>query len=60
MQTMLIATGYSCGKTGADADFGKNTLAALKAFQKDHGLDVDGMYGALSRAALTAAYQEVH
>ena len=31
MQTMLIACGYSCGATGADGDFGNNTLTAVKA-----------------------------
>ena len=56
MQTMLIACGYDCGSTGADGDFGKNTLAALKAFQKDAGLAVDGVYGPLSKAALEKAY----
>ena len=59
MQTMLIACGYSCGSTGADGDFGKNTLAALEAFQKDKGLAVDGIYGPISKAALEKAYAEV-
>ena len=44
-QTELINKGYSCGKTGADGDFGKNTEAAVKAFQKDNGLTVDGIIG---------------
>ena len=44
-QTQLINKGYSCGRTGADGDFGKNTEAAVKAFQKDHGLTVDGIIG---------------
>ena len=56
MQTMLIASGYSCGATGADGDFGNNTLAALKAFQKDSGLAVDGIYGPATKAALEKAY----
>jgi len=58
MQTMLIACGYSCGSTGADGDFGKNTEAALRAFQKDNGLTVDGIYGPVSKAALEKAYAE--
>jgi peptidoglycan hydrolase-like protein with peptidoglycan-binding domain len=58
MQTMLIACGYSCGSTGADGGFGKNTDAALRAFQKDNGLTVDGIYGPVSKAALEKAYAE--
>lgn len=56
MQTMLIACGYSCGATGADGDFGNNTLAALKAFQKDSGLAVDGIYGPATKADLEKAF----
>ena len=56
MQTMLIACGYSCGVSGADGDFGKNTLAALTAFQAEQGLEADGIYGPLSKAALEKAY----
>lgn len=52
MQDGLIAKGYSCGPDGADGDFGANTEAALKSFQADHGLEVDGEYGPLSKAAL--------
>ena len=44
MQTMLIACGYSCGTSGTDGDFGKNTETAVKAFQKAAGLTVDGIY----------------
>ena len=56
MQTMLIACGFSCGSAGADGDFGNNTLAAVKAFQKDKGLTVDGIYGPVTKAALEKAY----
>ena len=45
LQHLLIAKGYSCGKCGADGDFGSNTLKALKAFQKANGLEVDGICG---------------
>ena len=58
MQTMLIACGYSCGSTGADGDFGKNTLTGLKAFQAAYGIEVDGVYGPQSKAALEKAYAE--
>ena len=56
MQIMLIACGYSCGPDGADGDFGKNTLAAVIAFQRANGLDTDGIYGPLTSAALEKAY----
>lgn len=56
MQKMLIACGYTCGSFGADGDFGSGTLAALKAFQKDVNLDVDGLYGSASKKALETEY----
>lgn len=45
MQTRLIAKGYSCGRCGVDNSFGYDTLAALKKFQKDKGIQVDGHCG---------------
>ena len=56
MQTMLIACGYSCGKYGADGDFGTGSKNALKSFQKDYGLTVDGLYGNSSKAKLESVY----
>ena len=56
MQNMLIVCGYSCGVYGADGEFGGDTETALKKFQKAAGLDVDGLYGPKSKAALTDAY----
>lgn len=45
LQTLLIKAGYSCGKFGADGKFGNSTLEAVKAFQADRGLAVDGVVG---------------
>lgn len=59
MQTMLIACGYSCGNAGADGEFGDGTLKALKAFQTDASLVVDGVYGSASKTALQARYKAV-
>lgn len=57
MQTMLIACGYSCGSYGADGDFGDDTLKALKSFQSDNNLVVDGLYGEQSTKKLTDLYK---
>jgi peptidoglycan hydrolase-like protein with peptidoglycan-binding domain len=37
-----------------DGDFGANTLAAVKDFQSVHGLEVDGVVGPNTKAALDA------
>ena len=58
MQTMLIACGYGCGSTGADGDFGKNTLAALTSFRSEHSLSADGIYDSKTKAALEKAYKK--
>ena len=55
MQTYLIALGYHCGDTGADGIFGSATRAAVRAFQSDHGLAVDGVCGPKTWYALIAA-----
>lgn len=56
LQTKLIAIGYSCGKSGADGDFGTDTLNAMKKFQREHGLVVDGEAGVNTMAKLNAIY----
>lgn len=57
MQKKLITLGYSCGSYGADGEFGSGTLAAVKAFQKDKGLEIDGVYGEKTAEALNIAYE---
>ena len=52
LQERLLALGYDVGKTGADGIFGKKTLAAVKAFQRDRGLKEDGIFGILTWAKL--------
>lgn len=51
-QTLLEKYGYSVGSCGIDGKFGRDTLAAVKAFQKDHGLEVDGIVGPITRKEL--------
>lgn len=52
MQIMLISYGYPCGKAGADGDFGHNTYNALKDYQKDNNLIIDGRCGVKTWSSL--------
>lgn len=45
LQSLLIQFGFTCGKWGADGDFGDATEMAVKAFQSAQGLEVDGIVG---------------
>ena len=45
LQTMLLNHWYYLPKYGADGDFGNETLAAVKQFQQDWWLKVDGIVG---------------
>ncbi len=48
LQQTLLTLKYNLGKYGADGDFGSATEGAVKAFQKDEGLEVDGVFGPAS------------
>lgn len=52
MQARLHALGYM-RKNEIDGDFGKITLGAVCAFQLENGLEVDGVCGPMTQAALT-------
>lgn len=54
LQQLLMKAGYALPKYGADGDFGDECLNAVKAFQKDKKLTVDGIVGAKTWAALLA------
>ena len=53
LQTFLNSQGYDCGT--ADGIFGAKTEAAVRAFQADNGLAVDGIAGKATQEALYAA-----
>lgn len=57
LQGDLITLGYSCGKWGADGDFGSATSEAVKAFQTKKKLTADGIVGEKTWAALEAAME---
>ncbi|MCU1392535.1 MAG: peptidase family protein [Ilumatobacteraceae bacterium] len=54
LETLLIATGAE-GVIGPDDYFGPSTTQAVFIFQARHGLAIDGIVGAGTRAALMAA-----
>ena len=52
LQEKLIKCGYSCGSCGADGIFGQATYDALVKFQRNNGLDADGLAGVRTFAKL--------
>ena len=52
LQEKLILLGYNCGGYGADSQFGQGTYNSLVKFQKDNGLDPDGLAGIRTFAKL--------
>ena len=59
LQQNLLALGYTLPKYGADGSFGNETLAAVKAFQADHGLIQTGIVDEDTQAAIDAALADV-
>jgi peptidoglycan hydrolase-like protein with peptidoglycan-binding domain len=53
LQTALVDQGFSVGNSGADGYFGNDTSTAVKAFQKAHGLVVDGIAGGKTQKLLS-------
>lgn len=52
VQKALVALGYDVGPTGIDGIRGKNTVAAIKKYQQDRNLKVDGDPGPETVSAL--------
>lgn len=45
LQILLMGRGFDVGKAGADGEFGTDTHNAVIKFQRDQGLDADGIAG---------------
>ena len=58
LQNALISIGYDLPKYGPDADYGEETRNAVKAFQRDHDLEDDGVFGPKSYKALLLTLAE--
>ena len=59
LQTMLLKLGYDLGPCGIDGDFGKATEAAVRSFQSDHRLVVDGIAGKNTWAELEKSANQI-
>lgn len=55
LQETLMKLGYALPKYGADGECGTETVAAIKLFQTDQGLEADGKFGPTSYEALKRA-----
>lgn len=55
LQEALIKLGWSFPKYGPDGDFGSETEANVKGFQRTHGLTVNGVFDQACYKALMAA-----
>ncbi|GGD05486.1 peptidoglycan-binding protein [Pontibacillus salipaludis] len=58
LQERLNELGYDIGDFGADGAFGEDTERALKEFQQDHDLEVDGIYGDNTKEQIDKAHSK--
>ncbi len=58
LQQLLMSLGYALPKYGADGDYGSETEAAVRKFQRQEQLTVDGKYGDQTHRALMSAIEE--
>lgn len=52
LQQALISKGYDLGSAGADGIYGSQTAAAVRKYQQDNGLSVDGIAGTQTQSNL--------
>jgi peptidoglycan hydrolase-like protein with peptidoglycan-binding domain len=55
IQTLLQRLGYDVGTTGIDGKYGPRTEKAVRRFQQDNSLKVDGIVGPKTLAVLSAS-----
>lgn len=55
LQILLIGNGFSCGAWGADGDFGDATDRAVRRFQQEQRIGVDGIVGSDTWSKLLGA-----
>ena len=57
LQQALVDAGYNVGTAGVDGSYGPDTTAAVKKYQQDKGLQVDGIAGEKTLGSLYSAGQ---
>jgi hypothetical protein len=58
LQDSLASAGYNIGAAGSDGVYGTDTENAVRQYQQDNGLTVDGIAGEQTQGALYDAAQE--
>lgn len=58
LQSSLVSAGYDVGSTGTDGIYGPATARAVRSYQKDMGLDVDGIAGSQTLNSLYGTGEE--
>lgn len=59
LQELLKMLGYDIGEHEVDSYYGKDTERAVREFQKEHDLEVDGDYGQLSHREMMNVLEEL-
>lgn len=56
LQGLLYQLGYDLGDDGADGIFGPKTEKAVKAFQRNAGIEVDGIVGEITWTTIEESF----